>query len=241
MATRPIIYAMIPARIGSSRLKMKNLALVNGQPLIYYAVQAAKEADVFDKIIINSDHEVFSIIADRYDVEFYLRPDKLGSSTTKSDDVVADFIRANPEADIVAWVNPIAPMQTGEEIRCIIDYFIKENLNSLVTVNEQQVHCLHNEEPVNFKLNGKFDQTQDLNPIQTLVYSIMMWETASFLEAMETKGHAILHGKIGYYAINKLSSIIVKTSLDLKLVNSMMNALNSDVENIEYDELVNDL
>ena len=241
MAPKPVIYAMIPARIGSSRLKMKNLALVNGQPLIYYAVQAAKEADVFDKIIINSDHEVFSIIADRYDVEFYLRPDKLGSSTTKSDDVVADFIRANPEADIVAWVNPIAPMQTGEEIRCIIDYFIKENLNSLVTVNEQQVHCLHNEEPVNFKLNGKFDQTQDLNPIQTLVYSIMMWETASFLEAMETKGHAILHGKIGYYAINKLSSIIVKTSLDLKLVNSMMNALNSDVENIEYDELVNDL
>ena len=232
---------MIPARAGSTRLRIKNLALINGKPMIYYAIQAAKDSGVFDKIVLNSDSQLFSKIAERYDVDFYQRPENLGGSDIKSDDVVADFIRANPEADIVAWVNPIAPMQTGEEIRCIIDYFIKENLNSLVTVNEQQVHCLHNEEPVNFKLNGKFDQTQDLNPIQTMVYSIMMWETASFLEAMETKGHAILHGKIGYYAINKLSSIIVKTSLDLKLVNSMMNALNSDVENIEYDELVNDL
>ena len=53
---------------------------------------------LFRSIIINSDHEVFSIIADRYDVEFYLRPDKLGSSTTKIDDVVADFMHAYPDA-----------------------------------------------------------------------------------------------------------------------------------------------
>ena len=31
------IIAMIPARIGSTRLKMKNLALLNGKPLIAYS------------------------------------------------------------------------------------------------------------------------------------------------------------------------------------------------------------
>ena len=34
--------AMIPARIGSTRLKYKNLALINNKPLIYYAINAAK-------------------------------------------------------------------------------------------------------------------------------------------------------------------------------------------------------
>ena len=29
---------MIPARIGSERLKFKNLALVNNRPLIYYSI-----------------------------------------------------------------------------------------------------------------------------------------------------------------------------------------------------------
>ena len=84
MASKPIIYAMIPARIGSTRLRMKNLALLNGKPLIYYAIKAAKESGVFDKIIINSDHKIFSEISDRYNVNFYQRPKKLGSSETQA-------------------------------------------------------------------------------------------------------------------------------------------------------------
>ena len=56
------IYAMIPARIGSTRLKMKNLALINGKPLIYYAIKAAKDSGVFERIIVNSDSECFSKI-----------------------------------------------------------------------------------------------------------------------------------------------------------------------------------
>jgi len=57
MLSKPIIYAMIPARIGSTRLKMNNLALINGKPLIYYAIQAAKDSGVFDKIVLNSENQ----------------------------------------------------------------------------------------------------------------------------------------------------------------------------------------
>ena len=76
------VIAMIPARIGSTRLKMKNLALVNGRPLIYYSIRAAQDSGVFDRVVLNSDHEVFGEIADRYGAEFYHRPLKLGSSET---------------------------------------------------------------------------------------------------------------------------------------------------------------
>ena len=41
------IVAMIPARIGSERLKKKNLALLNKKPLIYYAINAAKKSKIF--------------------------------------------------------------------------------------------------------------------------------------------------------------------------------------------------
>ena len=34
---------MIPARIGSQRLKKKNLALINKKPLIEYVIQSAKK------------------------------------------------------------------------------------------------------------------------------------------------------------------------------------------------------
>ena len=60
------VYAMIPARFGSTRLKMKNLALIDGKPMISYVINAAKESGVFDKIIVNSEHLIFKSIADRY-------------------------------------------------------------------------------------------------------------------------------------------------------------------------------
>ena len=44
------VYAMIPARLGSTRLKMKNLALIDGKPMISYAINAAVKSGVFDKV-----------------------------------------------------------------------------------------------------------------------------------------------------------------------------------------------
>jgi hypothetical protein len=58
------IVAMIPARIGSERLKKKNLALLNKKPLIYYAIHAAKKSKIFKEIYINSDDKVFKKIYD---------------------------------------------------------------------------------------------------------------------------------------------------------------------------------
>ena len=56
------VVAMIPARMGSERLKMKNLALLDGKPLIYYAIQAAKETSIFSRILINSEDDLFGQI-----------------------------------------------------------------------------------------------------------------------------------------------------------------------------------
>ena len=100
------IVAMVPARMGSERLRLKNLALLNGKPLISYAVEAAKDSGAFSRVVLNSDGDIFSKVAQRYGVDFYLRPDQLGSSDTNSDDVVYDFMRKHP-SDLVAWVNPM--------------------------------------------------------------------------------------------------------------------------------------
>ena len=55
MSKQPVIYAMIPARFGSIRLKMKNSSLIDGKPMISYAIKAAKDSNVFNRVIVNSD------------------------------------------------------------------------------------------------------------------------------------------------------------------------------------------
>ncbi len=230
------ICAMIPARAGSTRLKMKNLALIDGKPLISYVINAVKQSGIFDNIVINSENIIFKSIADRYGVEFYKRPEYLGSSTTKSDDVVLNFVQ-NYTSDIVVWANPISPLQTGEEIRNVVQYFQKENLDSLITVRDDQVHCIYRGDPVNFEKAGKFAQTQELESVQQFVYSIMMWRVETFVDAMNRQGHAFFSGKVGYYPVSKWSSIIVKTDQDFKLASYALKAIMKEDSCIEYDDL----
>lgn len=235
------IIAMIPARIGSTRLKMKNLALINGKPLIYYAIEAAKTSGVFNKVVLNSDNEIFAEIAKRYDVEFYRRPVALGSSTTKSDAVVYDFMSKHP-SDVLAWTNPTSPLQTGNEVKEVINYFVKEGFDTLITTKSEQVHCVYQDKPVNFRMEEIFAQTQDLEPVQSFVYSIMMWRSKTFMDAYEKRGHALFCGKVGYYPVGKKASLIVKTEEDLLLADFIMKLeKQSEGHKVEYDKIVHDL
>ena len=176
------IIAMIPARIGSERLKFKNLALLNNKPLIYYAINSAKKSNVFNKIILNSDNLIFNKIAKRYKIDFYLRPKSKGSSQTKSDDVVYDFLLKNPNFDIVVWVNTVAPLQDFTDITNVTNFFIKNKLDSLITTEDKFAHSLFKNRPINYKPNTKFERTQDLTPIKIFSYSLMMWRVKKFME-----------------------------------------------------------
>lgn len=221
MQEKPKVIAMIPARMGSTRLARKNLALLNGKPMIFYAITAALESGVFDRVVVNSENPAFRDIAVRYGAEFYQRPEKLGGSSIKSDDVVYDFMTNNP-CDITAWINSTSPLQTADEIQSIIEYFGQENLDSLITVREEPVHCLLGGKPVNFTEEGLFAQTQDLVPVQRFVYSVMMWRNKTFMKDYTKQGYAFFCGKTGYYPVSKESALIVKTEEDLRLIEYIM-------------------
>jgi CMP-N-acetylneuraminic acid synthetase len=237
MKEKTNIIAMVPARIGSTRLKMKNLALINGKPLISYAIEAAKASGVFSRVVVNSDNKIFAEIAKRYGIDFYLRPAELGSSTAKSDNVVYDFMQKHP-SDIVAWVNPTSPLQTEDEIRNVIDYFVKENLDTLITVKNEQVHCIFEGKPVNFNTSEIFAQTQDLKPVQPFVYSIMMWRNKTFMDTFERQGYALFCGKVGYYPVSKETAIIIKTKEDIMLADYIMRAKQAGGSyEVQYDAL----
>ena len=231
------IIAMIPVRMGSTRLPRKNLALLKSKPLIYYAIEAAKRSGVFDRVMVNSEHPAFAEVARRNKAEFYQRPEELGGSSIKSDDIVYDFMQHNA-GDITAWVNPTSPLQTAEEVKNVISYFCKENLDSLVTVCNEQVHCVYDGQPLNFMKEEVFAQTQDLEPVQRFVYSIMMWRNSTFMEHYEKHGCAMLCGSTGYFPVSKMSSLIVKTEEDLRLIEYILTGQNllKDYE-IQYEEV----
>ena len=57
--------ALIPARSGSERVAGKNLLPLAGHPLIAYSIAAAREAALFDAVIVSTDSEEIAGVARR--------------------------------------------------------------------------------------------------------------------------------------------------------------------------------
>ena len=66
------IYAMIPARIGSTRFKKKNLALLNGKPMIEYSIEASKKNpdQVFNTNLVGTYNILKKCIKDKSNIIF---------------------------------------------------------------------------------------------------------------------------------------------------------------------------
>lgn len=71
----PRLVAFIPARAGSKRIRDKNVALLNGHPLIAYTICAARASGVCDSVIVSTDCERYAEIARHYGAETpFMRP-----------------------------------------------------------------------------------------------------------------------------------------------------------------------
>ena len=226
--------AMIPARKGSERLKLKNLALVGGRPLIEHSIIAALEAKIFDQIIINSDSPVFKTIADRNGVGFYHRKPEIASSDARSDEVVEDFFNAFPKCENLFWINPIAPLQTAYEITAGVEFFERNRLDSMIAGVERQVHCMFDGKALNFSTEGLFEKTQDLPPIIEFTYSIMAWRRDPFLSDMSKRGCAIMCGHFDVFKTSPRSAFLVKTAGDLAVIDAWLS-LGSEDFCLSYD------
>ena len=93
------INAFIGSRIGSTRVRCKNLLLIDDQPLFTYLTNSALKSSKINNLYLNTDSNYLVDIAkDIYHekIKYYVRPKHLGSSKAKLDDVVFDFMMNFP-------------------------------------------------------------------------------------------------------------------------------------------------
>lgn len=218
---------MIPARIGSQRLKYKNLALIKNKALIEYSIVNAIKTKLFKNIYINSDSDIFEFFSKKYKIKFYKRKKKYASSNAKSDDVIYDFLIKNKiDSGLLVWLNPIAPLLNEKIIRDVINKFIKLKLSSAITSTNKQVHAISKNKNINFNKKEKFAKTQDLNSIHLFNYAVMMWDISKFKKQYLKNNYCFFIDKFNNIDIPEHHSFIVKTAYDLKIVESFLNYEN---------------
>ena len=123
--------AIIPARMGSKRLKRKNIKLFFGKPVIYYSIEAAKKSKLFSKIIVSTDSLKIAKISKSYGAEVSdLRPKNLSNSVATTMDVINYEANKLKEKKIkvknICCIYPVAPLTSSTLIKKLY-LLIKDN------------------------------------------------------------------------------------------------------------------
>lgn len=214
---------MIPARMGSQRLSQKNLQKVGGLPLITRAIRKCREAGVFDEIWVNSEHPTFGEIALQEGVNFHQRPEALANNTATSEQFVYEFLTHHP-CDYLFQVHSIAPLLTADEVTRFVQYMLNSGDDVLLSVVNEQIECALGGQPINFTFTAKTN-SQDLQPVQRIIWSITGWRVATYLQAYQSGGCATYAGKVGYYPLDRAAGHVIKTEYDLRLAEAMLSVL----------------
>ena len=118
---------LIPARGGSKRIPRKNVLPLNGIPLIGYTINAAKEAGIFDEIIVSTEDAEIKQVALSMGVKVDDRPKALAGDHITKVKVVHEFLtRASNKGKYktVTALLPTCPFRTSLHLKEAFGVFI---------------------------------------------------------------------------------------------------------------------
>jgi spore coat polysaccharide biosynthesis protein SpsF (cytidylyltransferase family) len=211
---------MIPARMGSQRLKQKNLRELGGIPLITRAIRKCAVAGVFDEIWVNSEHQAFGDIAAAEGVRFHRRAAELADNTATSEQFVYDFLKAHP-CERVFQVHSIAPLLTADQVAAFVRAMIQEDVDVLLSCTLEQIECAIDGRPINFSFERKTN-SQGLRPVQRVTWSITGWRASTYVTAFEQGKTATYAGRVGFHPVDRLAGHIIKTEEDLRIAAALL-------------------
>jgi len=227
---------MIPARLGSKRVKNKNLRLINGKALISYIIETVKKCNCFDEIYLNSEAAVFGEIADHHGINFYQRPEEFSTDHSTNDEFALDFMK-KVSGDILIQVLPTSPLISVEEIESFTQEMKREKYDTLISTEQKQIACVYENQPVNFDKLKVNPPSQTMEPVLSYATVLMAWQYDTFKKNMSTYGSAYhgSAGKTGYFSLRGLSTIDIDQEEDFVLVeNIILSRQKRGSSRIEY-------
>lgn len=98
---KPYVLGAIFARGGSKGVPRKNVRMLAGKPLIAYAIEAARQCPLIDRVIVSTDDAEIADTASAYGADVpFMRPAQLATDTA---------------AEWLAWQHAIQTLQSGPE------------------------------------------------------------------------------------------------------------------------------
>lgn len=214
---------IIPARGGSKGIPGKNIKPLNGKPLIYYTIDAARFITDDNHICVSSDDKEIISIVENYGLKVpFIRPEFLATDTASTYDVLLhalNFYEKNGEIfDAVILLQATSPFRTGKHVKEALALY-SDDIDMVVSVKETDSNpyyvCF--EENNNGMLqiskgDGHYTRRQDCPPVYEYNGAIYIINPESLKKEPLNK-----FSKIKKYVMDREHSLDLDNMIDWKL------------------------
>mgnify|MGYP000194531370 CR=1 FL=1 len=229
------LVAHIPARAGSKRVRSKNLRLMDGKPMIAYAIECAKACPEIETVYVNTDSPELMQLAAEYGVEVFERDPALASDTASGDDFTQD-IMTRLGLDTLLMISPVCPLVTPEDVsRAVAAFKANEQADTLITCTETTMQTAKEGAFVNIDPDGPLAPSQDNPAIQVCNWAVTIWNAEVFLgNYARTRGGYCGTNRI-LFPIDPLHAVKVSYEEDFRMAEALIAHRKNAVETGEAE------
>ncbi len=212
------ILAIIPARGGSRRIPKKNIADLNGKPLLAYTIELAKQLPELDKIVVSSEDDEILSIASAYGAEALRRPAELSLEDVKDEPVLIQALDTLEESgefyDYVALLQVTSPLRKLETVKKVIAMAVNGDYDVVATVIEDRSYFRTFKNGVwTPVVPGAPRRTQEREPFYKEAGVCYIMKVRTLKETGK-----IFTGKEGFVIVDEVEGIDINIPFDLELV-----------------------
>lgn len=214
------IFALIPLRKGSKRIKNKNLKIIKKKPLYKIVLDQTIKSKLIKKVFVATD--IKNLKFKNKKISIFKRSKRSSSANAQTEIVIREFLKSN-ECDYLILIQAtnvfLKTIHLDKALKRMIENPKFDSLLSVVNTKffiwKKNNHLCKS---LNYKLN-KRPRSQDIKDKQLIENgSFYIFKRKTFLKSLNR-----LHGKITYFKMPKESLFEIDDQNDLNLVKKILN------------------
>jgi len=219
---KPICF--IAAREGSKGIPNKNIKIINGRPLISYAIESAINSKLFSHVIVSTDSKKIQNISRKWGADVpFLRPKRLAGDSVGIIPVILHGIKTIKSLgynfDIIVTRDCTVPFITSNEMKHSINVLKKKKCDGVFAVYKQHLNPYFNMLEANkkgflkiSKKTKKIIKSRQASPIVYQLNGLFVFNVKSLV-----KYKKLLMPKILPYEISQKSGFMIDTLFEFEI------------------------
>jgi CMP-N-acetylneuraminic acid synthetase len=216
-----LITAVVPARAGSQRIKNKNTRPFMDTTLLDIKLDMLTQIKSIDKIIVSTDCQIATKIAEKYEVDIHKRDPYYASSKCTNSEFFQNMADYVPSGNIL-YAPCTAPLIKKSTYYDFINRYSLSKNKNLVTATLVKEHLWLNNKPINYRVDAS-PNTQDLPDVMSINYGLSIISRELLLENKN-----IVSKTPDFYLLEKQEGVDIDTLLDFEFAEFLYTKLKNN-------------